>query len=98
MHDDKGNFLLLEKPVYICPSMPAPAAGATPVAFGDFSRLVLRIVKDSGAMIRATEFPGLAEYACVGFQGYMRAEAAVLLDSNQSPMDSPIKLLANAAS
>ncbi len=98
VHDDKGNILLLEKPVYICPSMPSPAAGATPIAFGDFSRLILRFVKDSGAMIRATEFPGIAENYCVAFQGYLRAEAAMLLDTNQSPADSPIKLLANATS
>lgn len=97
-YDANGNPLLLLKPVYICPSMPSPAAAATPIAFGDFSRLAVRFVKDSGAMIRATEFPGIAENYCVAFQGYLRAEAALLTDSNQSPIDSPVKLLANAAS
>lgn len=97
-HDAAGNFLLLEKPVFLCPSMPAPAPSATPIAFGDFSRLVVRMVKESGALMRATEAQGCAETNATGFQGYLRAQAGLALDSAQSPQDSPIKLLVNSAS
>jgi len=97
VHNDAGDFLLLEKPVFLCPSMPAIGANSIPIAFGDFSRLVVRFVKDSQTLIRAVEAHGCADNYATGFQGYLRAQAGLALDSAQSPADSPIKLLKNAA-
>jgi HK97 family phage major capsid protein len=81
-YDDKGNPLLLEKPVYICPSMPSigvsgsPTGGNTPIAFGAFSRFIFRTVENTQMLLRATEMSGTAENLCVAYQGYLRATLA----------------------
>ena len=96
-YDGNGNPMLLEKPLFICPSMPSPGAGNTPIAFGDFGRLVVRMVKNSQMLIRSSEAPGTGDQLAVGFQGYLRCNAGLLLDTSQSPADTPIHLLKNAA-
>jgi HK97 family phage major capsid protein len=103
-YDAAGNFLLLEKPVFICPSMPSigtngsPVVGNKPIACGDFSRFVFRRVENTQMLIRATEATGLAENFCVAFQGYLRCNSGLVLDPAQSPADTPIKVLQNASS
>jgi HK97 family phage major capsid protein len=99
--DDNGELLLFDKRVAICPSLAnigtsgSPLVGNIPVLFGDFSRFVVRTVKDSWGLIRAREAKGLAENNCMAFQMALRTNAGLLL---QSGSDSPIKYLQNATS
>lgn len=103
-YDDKGNFLLLEKPVFLSPSFSnigtsgSPLAGNIPIAFGDFSRFIFREVENTAMLLRATEMAGTAENFCISFQSYLRCNAGLMLDPAGSPLDTPIKLLQNATS
>jgi HK97 family phage major capsid protein len=93
--DADGNVLLLEKPVAICPSMPAIAASATSVALGDFSRLFVRVVKNSLKLQKYSQAPNLAEYGLFAFESFVRSNAGLLVVSGA---DSPIKYLTQASS
>jgi HK97 family phage major capsid protein len=97
--------MLLGKPVAMCPSMPSigtsgsPLVGSTPIAFGDFGRFGVRLVKDAFGLQRRRETAGLAEHLQVGFKALLRQNAGVLWTSASSPVGgSPIKYLQNATS
>ena len=88
-----GSFWLLGKPIRICPSMDSVGANKKPIAFGDLSRFILRIVKDSLAV---KAFPErYAEYGITAWEGYLRCNAGVQLTPASSQV--PIKYLQNAA-
>src|SRR5258708_25960801 len=59
--DSNGNFLLLERPVALCPTMDAVSVSAgKPIALGDMSKFIVRIVKGSMALRRYEQSVGLA--------------------------------------
>ncbi len=86
-----GRYLILTKPVYFCPSVPAVSTGNKSVLFGDLSRIAIRADKDSYSVLRSEE--RLSEYLQFGYQAYLRLDSALL---RQSGSDSPIKYLQNA--
>jgi HK97 family phage major capsid protein len=93
--DANGNFLLLERPVALCPSVPSVSASSKSVLLGDFSRLFVRCVKDSLKLMRYQEAANLAENGLFAFEGFVRANSGLLVASGA---DSPIKFLTQAAS
>ena len=98
IYNDDGRRILQGFPVFLCPSMPDIAAGKTPVAFGNCSYFVTRIVKES-VIIRVLR----ERYALSGQVGYfakVRCNGALLgcvTHGSPAEADSPVKLLANAA-
>jgi HK97 family phage major capsid protein len=89
--DSNGNFLLLTKPVAICPSFDAlSVATGKPCAIGDFSRLLVRTVKGYPRLQRFRDAQYLAENGAVAFEMYLRSSSALLVASGS---DSPIKYL-----
>jgi HK97 family phage major capsid protein len=91
--DANGRPLLLERPVYLCPSVDAIGAGNKPILFGDLSRIAIHAVRDSYGVIVAKE--RLADYYQFAYQSFLRANYGLL---RQSGSDSPIKYLQNASS
>jgi HK97 family phage major capsid protein len=92
--DANGNFLLLEKPVAICPSVPSVAVNSKSVLLGDFSRMFVRTVKSSLKLMKYSEAVGLAEAGLFAFEGFCRANSGLLVASGA---DSPIKFLTQAS-
>ncbi len=74
--DADGHPLLLGKPVYICPSMPAIASTNTSAIFGDFDYFVIREAMDRMSVVRYDEtyMPNHE----LGFQGFMRVDGALV--------------------
>jgi HK97 family phage major capsid protein len=93
--DANGNFLILEKPVAICPSVPSVAVNSKSVLLGDFSRFFVRTVKNSLKLMKYSETPGLVDNGLFAFEGFMRSNSGLLVPSGA---DSPIKFLTQAAS
>ncbi len=89
--DEQGRYLLLTRPVYFSPSVPALATGNKSVLFGDLSKVVVRAVKDGYSVLRSQE--RLAEFLQFGYQSFLRINYGLL---RQSGSDSPIKYLQNA--
>lgn len=92
-YDAAGNRLLLGFPVRIAPSMPDIGLSAKPIAFGDLSRWVTRIHKDSYHVKVFQE--RFILYGNYGYNARLRCNGALM---NVSATDSPIKYLQNAAS
>jgi HK97 family phage major capsid protein len=93
--DANGNFLLLEKPVALCPSMPTVAANSKSVALGDMSKFFNRTVKNTLRLQSYTEAQGLAENGLLAFEGFVRSNSGLLVASGA---DSPVKFLTQATS
>ncbi len=93
--DANGNWLLFEKPIAICPSFANIGASAKPIAFGDFSKFIVRRVKGSTTLKRYLQAPSLGENGLVAFEGFTCASAGLLVASGA---DSPIKYLTCPAS
>jgi HK97 family phage major capsid protein len=93
MYNDRGEPLLFGKPVATCPSMPAIGPNNTPIAVGDFSRFIIRLVKNSLRVRRDDE--RWAETLQIGFQAFWRVDASLQMTSGA---DSPVKYLQNASS
>lgn len=89
---DAGRFMLLGKPVFLCPSVPAMAASAKSILFGDFSKFVVRRVADGVEIKRYNEL--YATGGMIGFQAFLRVKAALAIAAGS---DSPIKWYANSA-
>jgi len=89
---DAGRFMLLGKPIYICPSVPAMAASAKSILFGDFSKFVIRRVRDGIEVKRFGET--YAEFGMIAYQGFLRVKAGL---AKAAGSDSPIKWYANSA-
>jgi HK97 family phage major capsid protein len=92
-HDENGNFLLLENPVFIAPSVPAMAANSKSILFGDFSKFVIRRVRDGIEVKRFGE--RYAELGQIAYQGFLRIKAGL---ASAPGADSPIKYYANSGS
>jgi len=69
---------LLDFPYTINPNLPAMAANAYPILFGDFSKYVVRRVAGGTTVLKLVE--RYADFSQVGFIGYTRADGQ-LLDS-----------------
>lgn len=91
-HNDKGDFLIFERPVFICPSMANFGSGNQPIAYGDLKRFVCRNVTGALGVLRSDEL--YAASGQVGFQGYMRAQGTLVLNLNESPVGPyPVKYI-----
>lgn len=82
---------LAGKPYVINPDMPAMAASAKSIAFGDFSKYVIRDVEGSAVVVRLNELYALNNET--GFVMFLRSDGQ-LLDAGTHP----IALYANSAS
>jgi HK97 family phage major capsid protein len=91
--DANGHYLLYEKPVFISPGMPDIGAGATPVLFGDWNRLIVRNVPTE-AVVRRYDELYLANMQ-VGYEMLFRADAQILHAGGSG--DNPIQALKNHA-
>jgi HK97 family phage major capsid protein len=87
-----GRFMLWGKPIYLCPSVPALAASAKTILFGDLSRFVVHSVRDSVAV--KPFFERYAEYGQVGYSASMRVNASLI---SVPGADSPVKYLQQSA-
>lgn len=97
-YDENSRRLLQGFPVFVAPSMPAISAGSTPVAFGNMSYFLTRLVKES-IVIRVLR-ERYAIQGQVGFFAKLRANGALLgcgTWGSPAQADSPIKLLQMAA-
>ncbi len=68
---------LLGKPIYISPDMPAPAANAKSILFGDFNRAYTVRRVNGFAMQRQNELH--SDNGQIGFRGYERVDGRVVL-------------------
>jgi HK97 family phage major capsid protein len=84
---------LLMKPIRVCPSMANIGPNATPIAFGDLGRFIVRAVPSSMRVQRLGE--RFAEYLQVAYQAFLRADSNLQLTPGSQ---SPVKYLQNAAS
>jgi len=91
--NDAGEPMLLGFPVAVCPSLPAVAANATPICFGNLAYFVLRTVPQATTLKPITE--KWAEYGQVGWQTYWRGNGALTCAQGA---DSPVKFLQCASS
>jgi HK97 family phage major capsid protein len=87
--DAKGHYLLYEKPVFISPSMPDIAAGATPILFGDWNRLIIRNVPTEALVRRYDEL--YMQNMQVGYEMLFRGDAEIMHAGGSG--DDPIKVL-----
>jgi HK97 family phage major capsid protein len=85
--DNQGYPLLAGYRCYISPSMAGMSAGLVPISFGDHSRFVKRTV--AGSLEVRTYIERFAEYSQIGYEGFLRADGALL----QSSTATPVKLL-----
>jgi HK97 family phage major capsid protein len=98
-YDQDGNRLLMGFKVHISPSFQNIGVSNYPVAFGDLSYFLTRIVKES--LVIRILFERFAEYYQLAYFAKLRANGALLgVTSYGSPVttDSPVKLLQCAAS
>jgi HK97 family phage major capsid protein len=97
-NEQTGEIELLFKPVRICPSMPSIGTGNKCVAFGDFSRFIVRGVQGGLRVLRLEE--RYAEFGQIAFEAFLRSDAGLqrTLDvvSPTTYADSPVKYLANS--
>jgi len=87
--DDRGHILLLEKPVYVSPSMDDIGATKVPVLFGDWSRFLIRHVPTEAAVIRYDEL--FMANMQKGYEFLFRADAKIMHAGGSG--DDPIKKL-----
>ena len=79
-----GQESLMGRRVYASPSMDALTDIGFPVAFGDFSKFVIRRVAGSVAIKAFPERQ--AEYGRTCFESYLRADGGLLATSTSSPI------------
>jgi HK97 family phage major capsid protein len=87
-----GPISMFSKRIVVSPSVPGLAASAKTILFGDFGRVVLRVVQNSVAI--RPFFERFAEIGQVGYSAYMRVSYVVLKPSS-SP--DPIRWLQQSA-
>lgn len=92
--DALGRPSLLGFPVYLCPSMPAVAAGAQSVTFGDHGSFIKRVVRNSLEVITLKQ-----KYAILGKQAFFarwRVDGNLLLSpasGGSTAGVSPVQIL-----
>jgi HK97 family phage major capsid protein len=91
--DATGRLMLLDRPVYICPSLAAIGAGNQPILFGDLKRFIVRSVFGEQVVNRYSEI--YQPTAQVGFEGIWRADSALAV---ASATDVPVLALHNPLS
>jgi len=75
---------LMGRRVFISPSMGLLAAVGYPIAYGEFSKFVRRVVA-GGVAIKA--YPErFAEYGQTAFESFLRTDAALLKTDTSSPI------------
>jgi HK97 family phage major capsid protein len=89
--NESGDFVLLTKPVYICPGMDSIATGKKPIAFGAMNYFVMRVVKGGIAVQRFTE--RYIDQGQLAYRAFMRANGGL---GKAASADSPVKYLQNA--
>lgn len=96
-----GCYMLLGKPIRICPSMPSmgtsgsPLEGNIPVVLGDLRRLCIRKVKGGTYIVRGDET--FATSGQVWFEGFTRADGGVLWYASNPSTPAPFVALQNAS-
>ena len=97
-YNDAGEPMLLGLRIALCPSIASmsptfssPQQTVNPIAVGDLSRFMVRIARGM-RIVRLDE--RWAEYFQVGFEGFARADAGLMVTAGS---DSPIKYLQTAA-
>lgn len=90
-YNDQGDFILLGKPVFLCPSLPAIATTLKTVLFGDFQFLICRYVRSSMIISRFGE--RFIDFGQIAFRGILKMSAGL---GKGSAADSPIKYLQQA--
>jgi HK97 family phage major capsid protein len=89
--NSSGDFVILDRPVFISPSMDNIGSGKKPIAYGDLKRFIVRHVTGSTTVARYNEI--YATSGQVGFQGYMRAQGTLALTTAASPVSYPVRYL-----
>jgi HK97 family phage major capsid protein len=90
-HNDKGDFLIFERPVFLCPSMQSMGAGNIPLMYGDLKRFCARRVLGSLWLLRSQE--RYLEMGQVLFEGYVRCNGVLAVDGNVASPSYPILYL-----
>jgi HK97 family phage major capsid protein len=91
--DENGRLLLLDRPVYICPSLANIGAGNLPILFGNLRRFIIRSVFAEQTINKYQEIYMLNHQ--VGFEGVWRADAQL---ATASGTDEPVIALRNPLS
>ena len=86
--DAQGRRYLLDRPVYICPSLDDIGVGQKPILFGDMQRFIARSVGLEQVVNKYTEafMPNFQ----LGFEGVWRVDGKL---AKCSATDAPIKAL-----
>jgi HK97 family phage major capsid protein len=87
--DANGHPTLLEKRVYVCPSMDSIGSSAIVIGFGELSRVLVRHVKNTFSMKRFDE--RFIDYGQVLYQAYWRLDGQFAKAGSGS--DAPIVLM-----
>jgi HK97 family phage major capsid protein len=87
--DDRGHILVLEKPVYVSPSMDDIGATKVPVLFGDWNRFIIRHVPVEAQVIRYDEL--YMQNLQKGYEMLFRGDAKIMHAGGSG--DDPIKAL-----
>jgi HK97 family phage major capsid protein len=89
--DENDDYVILGKPVKICPSMPSLGASNIPVLLGDLKRLCIRKVKGGDYIVRGGET--FAENLQVWYENFVRADAGILWFASNPSTPSPFVAL-----
>ncbi len=73
-YTSKWNYTLLGKPVYASDNMPAPAAGAMTIYYGDMSGLASKISEELEVQVLFERF---ADQHAIGVVGFAEADAKI---------------------
>jgi HK97 family phage major capsid protein len=92
--DANNRILIHGVPVILVPSLPDfGTAGGKVVVAGDFSRLLIRSVKNSQRLMRFEQTANVVEKGITGFEGYWRVQAGLLVATGQP---APFQFIQNA--
>jgi HK97 family phage major capsid protein len=82
--DANGRILIHGVPVILVPSLPDfGTVGGKVIVAGDFSRLLIRSVKNSHRLMRFEQTANVVEKGITGFEGYWRVQAGLLVATGQ---------------
>jgi HK97 family phage major capsid protein len=88
----EGAAKILNKPVYICPSMDSLGPAGNPVLFGDLSYYAVRCAKDPLTYVQVfQQAPGLVEKGEIGLRMFVRYDGNLLY--NGGATKPPIAIL-----
>jgi HK97 family phage major capsid protein len=93
-HVENGVQYILNKPVYVSPSMASIGSSNVPVIFGDLSQWVTKIVSDDMTRIQRLDETYI-EQGLVGFRMFVRAGGVLAYQGDGSGNSSPLAYLIN---